>query len=295
MATRGSFWLRGKKGKLAGTTVYTSKGRTIQREIVAVSNPQTRAQMTQRVKWPNLVNTYKLLKSLMKYAFESKKGAQSDYNALMSVNASAASVPAITKSMARQGFVVPFGYQITMGSLGTFTAPYDAEAGSFVANIATGDVKEITDNTTIGELSAGILSSMPNLREGMQISYVMVYMPAGLDAEGNPTQVTMIKVEFLLDKASTDKVKDFVGGYVDINESGMLTGFYDESIPFAGAFIVSETRNGKTAVSSEKLVLNAAAKELADQFTSEAAYNAAIDSYGVQEVAFLNSNEAKKA
>lgn len=295
MATRGSFWLRGKKGKLAGTTVYTSKGRTIQREIVAVSNPQTRAQMTQRVKWPNLVNTYKLFKPIMKYAFESKKGAQSDYNALMSVNASAAVVPAITKSMARQGLVIPFRYKITMGSLGTFTAPYYAEAGGFLSTIGTGDVKEITNDTTIGELATAILSSNANLRAGMQISFVLLSMQGGVDDEGNPTQVSLEKAEFILDKASTDKVKDFVGGLMSISEMGVLSGSVADGFPCAAAFIVSETRNGKTAVSTEELVLNNDAKELADQFTSEAAYNAAIDSYGVQEVAFLNSNEAKKA
>lgn len=295
MATRGSFWLRGKKGKLAGTTIYTSKGRTIQREIVAVSNPQTRAQMTQRVKWPNLVNTYKLLKPIMKYAFESKKGAQSDYNALMSVNASATTVPAITKSMARQGLVVPFGYQITMGSLGTFTTSYNAEAGGFMSNIQTGEVTEIVGSTTIGDLSTAILAANPNLREGMQISFVILAMPSGLDAEGNPTQVSMMKAEFILDKASTEYVNAYTGGNIDINDEGYLVAFAAVGFPCAAAFIVSETRNGKTAVSSEKLVLNDEAKELADLFTSEAAYNAAIDSYGVQEVAFLNSNEAKKA
>lgn len=295
MATRGSFWLRGKKGKLAGTTVYTSKGRTIQREIVAVSNPQTRAQMTQRVKWPNLVNTYKLLKSIMKYAFESKKGAQSDYNALMSVNASAIAVPAITKSMARQGLVVPFGYQVTMGSLGSFTHGFGEDSGNLLSKIAIASLSEITEETTIAELSTAILAANPSLREGMQISLVGVYLPYGVTEEGQLTTPVLLRVEILLDKTSTEKVHDFAGDLFTIDEAGCLAGAGLAELPGAFAFIVSETRNGKTSVSSEKLHVAPDFQEVVDQFTSEAAYNAAIDSYGVQEVAFLNSNEAKKA
>lgn len=294
MATRGSFWLRGKKGKLAGTTVYTSKGRTIQREIVAVSNPQTRAQMTQRVKWPNLVNTYKLFKPIMKYAFESKKGAQSDYNALMSVNASATAVPAITKSMARQGLVVPFGYQITMGSLGSFTRGFSEDSDNLLSNIEIEGLSEITDNTTIGEFSTAILAANPTLREGMQISLVGAYMPYRLAEDDQLSTPVLLKVEIMLDKTSTEKVNDFTNGVIIIDEVSCLAGTNLGKFAGAFAFIVSETRNGKTSVSSEKLQVSPAITELVDHYTNEAAYNAAIDSYGVQEVAFLNSNEAKK-
>lgn len=295
MATRGSFWLRGKKGKLAGTTVYTSKGRTIQREIVAVSNPQTRAQMTQRVKWPNLVNTYKLLKSIMKYAFESKKGAQSDYNALMSVNASATKVPYITKSMARQGIVIPFGYQITMGSLGTFGAAIDEESDALITNIVTGSLQNITGDTTVGQLATAVLAANPQLREGMQVSFIVV------SADGDPTGVdgpyfsSLVKCEFILDKASTEKVNDFAGAITLSVNSGALCAVLNNGFANAYACIVSDTRNGKTSVSSERLLLSSNAAMQAELFTSEEFLNAAIDSYGVQEVAFLNSNEAKKS
>lgn len=295
MSTKASFWLRGKKGQLAGTTVYQSKGRTIQREIVPVSNPQTRAQMEQRVKWPNLVNTYKLLKSIMKYAFENKKGAQSDYNALMSVNASAPVVPAITKSEARMGIVIPAPYTITRGSLPTLTGLNTYSSGHVATNLACEDF-EIESDTNLRAFVRALLEQNPALREGMQISIIVV---SAVVSDNGEVTSSMQAFEFLLDSNSAEELSKYVpfgllttdNGFVSIDPSAVAP----EGAGSAVAIILSETISGKTRVSSEKFVLDGEGYQVYDKYTSASAINAAINSYGVQENAFLSSAEANKA
>lgn len=295
MSTKASFWLRGKKGQLAGTTVYQSKGRTIQREIVPVSNPQTRAQMEQRVKWPNLVNTYKLLKPIMKYAFENKKGAQSDYNALMSVNASAPVVPAITKSEARMGVVIPAPYTITRGSLPTLMTGKVEGHYNLMTNIKLGSF-EIESDSTLAALSTAMLENNPWLREGMQISVIIL---AALQLDHTPESTSLLKYEFLIDTKSEAPLSDFIPteylaaweGRLSLKTLTVLGGGYLCS----GTMILSETISGKTRVSTEKIILDDDGQMLYEEYTDDAAINAAINSYGVQENAFLSSAEANKA
>lgn len=294
MATKSSFWLRGKKGRLAGTTVYQSKGRTIQREIVDVANPQTRAQMEQRVKWPNLVNFYKVMRPVLKYGFENKKQTQSDYNALMSINASRETVPYITKSQARQGFVAHAPYQVTQGTLGSYTNGISEDAAAACSAIVLSENFAFTGNTTIGELTTEILANNASLREGMQISFIM--LQGGDDAQ--VANVSLYKAEFILSAASTEKIDQYwpdITTAEKVGDGNIYLGMpIDGSAAKSFAFVVSETISGKTKVSTEQMFLNVPAMEQLDSTTDSTALNDAILSYGVSEIAFLNSTEAKK-
>ena len=93
MAIVQTMWMTGTKKKLGGTVLYQAMGQTRQRELAAeISNPRTTQQMTQRVKWSNLVNLYRANRSWMKYAFETKKTNQSEYNKFMSLNVAASAI-----------------------------------------------------------------------------------------------------------------------------------------------------------------------------------------------------------
>lgn len=295
MATKSSFWLRGKKGRLAGTTVYTSKGRTIQREIVDVANPQTRAQMEQRVKWPNLVNFYKVMKPVLKYAFENKKQTQSDYNALMSINASRSVVPYITKSEARQGFVAHAAYQVTQGTLPSVTSVYNHDRVALMSNIIVPASFVIDGTTTIAAFSAAIIENNPNIREGMQLSLVGIL--GGHDAE--VSNVHIIKNEVILSLVNTEKVMDYMPDIMQWGPEGTTDHYLacslDDNFAVSACFIISETISGKTRVSTESMVLNELASIQFEATSSSTAQNDAILSYGVAENAFLNSTEANKA
>lgn len=84
---KSGFWLRGAKGKLAGTTLYQSAGRTLQREIVTPKNPQSDNQMMQRVA---LATTSKFYQDAQQnrfvLAFQNKPKNWSNFNAFSSEN-----------------------------------------------------------------------------------------------------------------------------------------------------------------------------------------------------------------
>ena len=84
---KSGFWLRGSKGKLAGTVLYQSQGSTIQREIVTPKNPQSDNQMRQRAAFAGASKFYQnAQQNRFVLAFQNKKGNQSDFNAFMQKN-----------------------------------------------------------------------------------------------------------------------------------------------------------------------------------------------------------------
>ena len=84
---KSGFWLRGSKGKLAGTVIYQSQGSTIQREIVTPKNPQSDNQMRQRAAFAGASKFYQnAQQNRFVLAFQNKKGNQSEFNAFMQKN-----------------------------------------------------------------------------------------------------------------------------------------------------------------------------------------------------------------
>lgn len=84
---KAGFWLRGSRGKLAGTTLYQSNGETLQREIVIPNNPQSNNQMRQRVFFTAASKFYtRAQQNRFVLAFQNKAQNQSDFNAFMKEN-----------------------------------------------------------------------------------------------------------------------------------------------------------------------------------------------------------------
>lgn len=69
---RNPFWLRGAKGKFAGSVVYKGENGTVVRENVDPSNPQTTAQMCQRVAWATVSRAAKYMLPVIGQSFEGK-------------------------------------------------------------------------------------------------------------------------------------------------------------------------------------------------------------------------------
>lgn len=295
MATKSSFWLRGKKGRLAGTTVYQSKGRTIQREIVDVSNPQTRAQMEQRIKWANLVNAYKVLKPIMKFAFETKKGAQSDYNKFMSLNAVRTWFSWLTKQQATMSYVCPDAFMISCGSLNSVTDSQPISGNKIASLISVGTLQSLTATTKISDFSSALLAANSFLSEGMQISFVAMNV-GEIDVMKTPS---LTKYEVILNTNNTDTLAAYLPidkfGIVEVDSVNVLAFTPKDTEAICGAFILSLTSNGITRVSTEDMAYNTVAATLRETMQETYTLDKAIESYGVQDNAFLNSKEAKEA
>lgn len=290
MAIVSSMWLRGAKKRLGGTVIYQAMGQTRQRELASeVTNPRTQSQMGQRVKWANLVNMYRANRSWMKYAYETRKTNQSEYNKFMSLNVANSRIY-LTKDVANAGGCVVDEYLMTQGSLPSIEF-VPTNNGYFASNIVLTS-GTITINTTVADFSQSVIANNPAIREGDQLSFVR--MTQMTNASTGVPYVVVREYEVIINPTNTASLWDFLpqeyfyewGGdtkYLAVGTStGKVGGF---------CMILSRTISGKTYVSSQRVIL-VDMDEFINAWSNSAALQSAIDSYGVTDDAFLSSTYA---
>lgn len=290
MAVLQNMWLRGAKKKLGGTVLYTQGGRTLQRELAPeVKNPKTPAQMGQRVKWANLVAFYRANAGWMPKAFENKKATQSDYNKFMSLNASSSRIY-LTKEQARQGACVVDSYRVSDGTL----QPVDIfpTAKDWVTNLYLTGLDKLDATTTVAAFSTALLSSNAGLRSGDQVSFIRV-----TQLFNNTTDIPYIQVrayELLINEQGAGLVKDFWPiELIALGQQQETPALMVKNNSKQGGFalIVSRTQGGRVLVSPSQVTqVNMA--DVINQYSSNAALQAAIDSYGQGDEVFLDSKAA---
>jgi hypothetical protein len=290
MAIVNNFYLRNQKKKLAGAVYYQAMGQTRSRELrTEISNPRTQAQMEQRTKWANLVNFYRVNAPWMKYAYETKKRNQSEYNKFMSLNVPNARIY-IPKNFASQGACVVDAYQMTQGSLPAIE--FTKNRSYWVSNIILPSDFDFTEISTVGEVSAAILQMNPAIREGDQLSFVRLTQQVNSNS-GIPF-VVVRKYEVIINSNDFRPFYDFMPvDYVTATDGTGTFSLAVQDSGNAGGFllILSRTISGKTYVSPQSIIV-ANNDALISQYSSAAAQQAAIDSYGESEDAFLTSTTA---
>lgn len=283
-------WLRGAKKKLGGTVLYTQGGRTLQRELAPeVKNPKTPAQMGQRVKWSNLVAFYRANAGWMPKAFENKKATQSDYNKFMSLNAANSRIY-LTKEQARQGACVVDSYRVSDGTL----QPVDIfpTAKDWTTNLYLTGLDKLDATTTVAAFSNALLSSNAGLRSGDQISFIRV-----TQLFNNTNDIPYVQVrayELLINEQGTGLLKDFWPiELIALGQQQETPALMVKNNNKQGGFaiIVSRTQGGRVLVSPSQVTqVNMA--DVINQYSSSAALQAAIDSYGRGDEVFLDSKNA---
>lgn len=293
MAILKSMWITGSRKKLGGTVIYQAMGQTRQRELAAsVSNPRTTSQMTQRVKWANLVNLYRANRSWMKYAYETKKTSQSEYNKFMSLNVASSGIY-LPKNIASAGGCVVSDYIVTQGSLPSIEV--QKEGNVWKSNIFFGDTTPLNASTTIAELTASLLPANPALRNGDQLSFIRISQQ--INAITGVPYVVVREYELILNTTSTDLVSnyfplDYFQRYADGHQDCLAV--KDSGFPGGFVLILSRTIAGRTYVSSQRIIV-ANNSDLINAYGSAAALQAAISSYGESEDAFLSTITANEA
>lgn len=290
MAIVNSMWMTNTKKKLGGTVLYQAMGQTRQRELAAsVSNPRTQSQMEQRTRWANLVNFYRANANWMKFAYETKKTNQSEYNKFMSLNVPGTRIY-LPKSLANQGACVVDAYQMTQGSLPSIEVLKNGNV--WQTNIYITSADELDENATIGEVTNVILPANPGMREGDQLSFIRFTQMTN-SSTGVPF-VIVRKYEVILKANDTRRFFDFMpveyigwGGSptnqcIEVTDSGNAGGFL---------LVLSRTIGGKTYVSTQSIIV-ANNSALIDAYSSDSAKQAAIDSYGESTEPFLSSSTA---
>lgn len=150
------FWLRGAKGKLDGTTLYRTSTGTVMRVINnSPKNPKTSAQMIQRATIASVVKFYKeAVANFYKFAFQTKKTGESDYNAFVRMNMENA--VALAYAPCKSSFYPAIGRDFIMsdGSLNEIPVAYNA------SNIPTATISGVTTaDTTVGALSERLIAA----------------------------------------------------------------------------------------------------------------------------------------
>lgn len=293
MAIVNNLWLKGSSKKLAGTVIYQVNGQTRQRELAAkVNNPRTQSQQTQRVKWANLVNFYRVNRSWMKYAYESKKPTQSEYNKLMSLNVTNSPIY-LTKQAAASGACVVAPYIMTQGSLPSIQIT--KSSAGLLSNIFLPDGFTPSQSSTIGEVTAALLEANPSLQAGDQLSFIR-YIQLVNETTGYP-YVIVRKYEVILRRDSVDIWDNYIpwdffglqtyegATVISVNNGGEVGGVL---------CVLSRTISGKTYVSTQSIVLTNN-EAIYDQYSGQAALDAAILSYGSEEDAFLSTDDSNFA
>lgn len=292
MAIVNNFYLRNQKKKLAGAVYYQAMGQTRSRELrTEITNPRTQAQMEQRTKWANLVNFYRVNAPWMKYAYETKKRNQSEYNKFMSLNVPNARIY-IPKSFASQGACVVDAYQMTQGSLPSIEV--QAHTGGWSTNLYLGANWTLPATATIGEVTEELLLNNPALREGDQISFIRLTQQTNSNT-GVPF-VVVRKYEVILNSNDLRPFYDFMPrAYIVKDDTGDPSSLGVKDSGNAGGFllVLSRTISGKTYVSSQSIIV-ANNSAMIEQYSSAQAQQAAIASYGESEDAFLTSTTANE-
>ena len=282
MAISKNLYTRGLKQRLAGAVWFQNKGQTLVRELAAsVSNPQTDAQMRQRIKLSNLVAMYRANKGWMnKYSFESKKNVWSDYNAFVSANLNN-NIIYLTKEQVQAGAGVVYPYVMTKGTLPSVSVRKQADA--FMTDLWTGDlaIAEGDTTTTVAQFTAALLENNNGLREGDQLSFIWNIQQTA--ADGTPF-ITGRYEEIILDLSDTTSIADRVGESTiitsDENDAAtnalcfMLQG---QNIVQGGCCVISRSVSGSIKVSSQSMVLSDDSYYL--NYTGTTAQRRAIRSY----------------
>lgn len=284
--------MKSSKKKLGGTVLYQAMGQTRQRELAAsVTNPRTQSQMAHRARWANCVNMYRANSSWLKYAFETKKSNQSEYNKFMSLNAANSPI-FLTKQEAAAGACVVAPYVIMQGSLPSIETQYSAN--EHLTNIYLGPQPPDLFTASIATVSQLLLQYNPALREGDQLSLIKLTQQTNANT-GIPF-VIVRKYEVILNSTDSRLWNDFIpADLMQTDSVGDQVVLYVEDNGGAGGFVIglSRTIGGKTYVSTQSIVVTNN-DAMISAYSSQAALQRAIDSYGESEEAFLSSTAANE-
>lgn len=279
--------LRGSVGdvvftRMGGQQVSRARNRQPQ-------NPQSVAQMIQRARLGSLVQFFtRGQQALFKFAFESKRQNESDYNAFMRYNIK--NVSPNTKAGVAAGHPVFGKYQMCQGTLQELDVQFNSVMN--VPSLVVGAVPTTATaaTLTIGQISAAMIAKY-GLQEGDIITKVTITcantvaatvaasIAADSYADGSNNVVWDIK-QFRIDSAST-ALAGILGNFFDLTDyttgssiialDASTVDFKELTSAYGVALIVSRPTTNGVKVSNAFLHCNKAV-ETAIAFKDDAAW-----------------------
>ena len=272
------------KGKAGNMSYFEVNGETIGRSFhTSIKNPKTEAQMKQRIKMNNILNTYKYIKGYLQQNFEGIIGNKNASSFFRSYNLMKTPVW-LTKAQKESFKFVLAPYVVAQGRITSVN--YEFRDGVFVSDINVGDL-DINDQTEERILSSVICRNNEGWtnNDSLQVILLRQKRVAALDEEiAHPTCCSFV---VSLDNASMTKIGEIpvleslsnMSRFSLCNIDGKLSVRVADTDEYTYAFAVVHGRGqGRDKiVSSQQLCLSDTA--LYDSYCGEEAFGKAYDSY----------------
>lgn len=282
------------KGGAGGYTFYIREGEQVLRQRKNNSNygesaSRTLAQMYRRIRWGNLVNTFKAMKAWQPKAYDSKTAGQTDYNIFVSLNINSATVGS-TKGMNQAGAAVWQAFQVSRGSLPPIANGLSSGNSQFITDVKLSIT--ITGSTTIGQLSADIIANNPQFLAGDNLALITFrnWAPQG----GRFPYAASVYQEITLDAANTNPLTSIptIGSRI-VKTSGNVLGIStttseaSDSAHEVGFVAIHARQSASTLqVSSQSIIISD--EQFINQYSGSEWDLFCIESYGQTEDVPLN-------
>lgn len=276
---KGNLFLGMARGSVGDVTFSRVKGQqTARARNRQPNNPRTTKQMANRAKIATMVRFFsRSRQNLFSYAFESKKGNQSDYNAFVQNNSASTSTNSLLA--VSQGWPMVGEFYMSEGSLTPLEITFGATNRKPSLNLVPLTTPVAAAAYTIGQLSQQIIDKY-NLQNGDYITFVEVAsqaQPATTLDEAIEYKALTNRVigatwrikQMQIDTNSTALVSSL--GIFDLTGTGTqsfstviygnITDAYTGSICYGTCVIASRVEVGKKVkTSTARLTVNAATK-----------------------------------
>ena len=281
-----------RRGRVGDTTYYVRNGEQVARQARNNSNygteaSRTPAQLGQRVKWANLINVYKACAFWITGAYESKSANQTDYNRFMQLNLDSAKIY-LTKALAENGTAVLDNFILSQGSLMSIGITNPVSGDYLQSSLIAGS----TTPTTLGAAATAIIAENPGFSNGDNIALVMF---RNIDDGEFGATLECTYREWTLDTSSTAALNT-VGLFEFASFQGASntlsiakSNFTEAFMPYTGLILIHTRMDGGLKTSTQRPYIYS--NSLIQQYSSDTAYEAAVESYRVQEEVLLAPGE----
>lgn len=283
-------------GGAGGYSFYVRDGEQVVRQRKNNSNygstaSRSYAQMIRRIRWGNLVNVFKAIKSWQQKAYDAKRYGQTDYNIFMQLNINRVSV-GTTKEMNEGGAGIVEAYQVSRGSIPPIGYTVNTTTHLWITDIAI--LQAITFQTTIGELSTDILANNPTFQEGDNIAFI--FMQNWMDSRVEWPFVQSKYAEITLNKSNTALVSDIpvIGERLSQSSDNTIQLLYTEPGQYVVgsevgfACIHTRKSSGSLQVSSQSILMNT--QNIIQNFSGAEWDDTCIATYGLDTEVPLDPN-----
>ena len=271
-------------GTKANTIYYEVNGVTFGRsKPLKMGNPKTEAQMKQRIKMNNILNTYKYIKGYLQQNFEGIIGNKNASSFFRSYNLMKTPVWLAKEQKESYKFVLA-PYVVAQGRINS--VGYEFKDGAFVSDINIGDL-EINDETEESILSSIICGNNEGWTNNDTLQVILLRQKRAASLDEEIAHPTCCSIVVSLDKASATKIGDIapleslsnMSRFSLCSVDGKLAVRVEDSEEYTYAFAVVHGRGqGRDKiVSSQQLCLSDNA--LYDRYCSKEAFDKAYESY----------------